>query len=497
MSRMTVASLFNVSRLMTIGLAAGLLAACQDEGGLNHGRAYQPIPEATLSLMDKMGTTKFSPVLLRAFKKESELEVWKMKADGTYALLKTYPMCRWSGQLGPKRREGDRQVPEGFYSITPRHLNPNSAFYLSFNIGYPNAYDRAHGRTGSLIMVHGACSSRGCFSMTDGQIAEIYAIVRESFSGGQKTVQLQSLPFRMTPQNLAKHRLDKDFTFWKKLKEGADHFEVAKREPVVMVCNRQYVFNAAPENATARVTATAACPPLKRDETLVAAVQSKQSIDQKAVAALIAKGTRPVKIVYRDGGQHSSFTHVSMVSRPDALAEGPAEITLDDRGRPMKAKPAAEKTQIASGASSAGNDKKNKAIASAAAKKDLQKPGSIASRNGTNAVKAASKSTSKAQDGKPAGSTIPATAAAFAAPPVQVNAKTNQPLLRRWFGTLGSSFSPAPAKPAAGQIPPERKVETAPGSKPKDDKSVFVLPQLIRGAQHPLPAGLNAYTSLQ
>jgi len=165
-------------------LVAGALAGCQDV----NTKAAKPIPSETLALMEKKGTSKSAPMLIRAYKKEAELEVWKQKSDGQYALLKKYPMCRWSGQLGPKTREGDRQVPEGFYNITPGQMNPNSSYYLSFNVGYPNAFDRAHGRGGGLIMVHGACSSAGCFSMTDDQIAEIYAIARESFAGGQRAI---------------------------------------------------------------------------------------------------------------------------------------------------------------------------------------------------------------------------------------------------------------------------------------------------------------------
>ena len=129
--------------------------------------------------MEALGTTASAPTLIRTYKKEAEFEIWKKKSDGQYALLKTFPMCRWSGQLGPKLREGDHQVPEGFYTITPGQMNPNSAYYLSFNVGYPNAFDRAWDRTGGTIMVHGICSSAGCYSMTDAQIAEIYAIARE------------------------------------------------------------------------------------------------------------------------------------------------------------------------------------------------------------------------------------------------------------------------------------------------------------------------------
>jgi murein L,D-transpeptidase YafK len=207
---------------------AGLsLSACQDSG-LSH-RALAPVPPETLAKMEQLGTTKEAPMLIRAYKKEAELEIWKQGADGNYIHLKTFPMCRWSGQLGPKTREGDRQVPEGFYAITPAQMNPNSSYYLSFNVGYPNQLDRALGHTGGTIMVHGACSSAGCFSMTDAQIAEIYAIARSSFDGGQRAIQMQSYPFRMTAENLAKHRLDANIGFWKNLKEGNDVFEVTKQ----------------------------------------------------------------------------------------------------------------------------------------------------------------------------------------------------------------------------------------------------------------------------
>ncbi len=140
--------------------------------------------------------------------------------SGRFALLKIYPICRWSGELGPKTREGDRQAPEGFYTVTPGQMNPNSHYYLSFDIGYPNAYDRAYGRTGSNIMVHGDCSSRGCYAMTDEQISEIYALARESFLGNQQSFQVQAYPFRMTPPNMAKHRSNPNMPFWKMLKEA-------------------------------------------------------------------------------------------------------------------------------------------------------------------------------------------------------------------------------------------------------------------------------------
>ena len=123
-------------------------------------------------------------------------------------------------------------------------MNPNSNYYLAINTGFPNAYDRANGRTGAFLMIHGDCSSRGCYAMTDEQIAEIYALARESFFGGQKAFQIQAYPFRMTPTNMARHRNSPHMAFWRMLKQGYDHFEVTRREPKVDVCDRHYVFDA-------------------------------------------------------------------------------------------------------------------------------------------------------------------------------------------------------------------------------------------------------------
>ena len=325
-------SLSVLARLGLVGAGVGLLAACQETPGMSGGpRAYQPIPPQTLALMTEKGTTKQSPMLIRTYKKEAEFEIWKMRSDGKYALLKTYPMCRWSGQLGPKVKEGDRQVPEGFYAITPGQMNPNSAYYLSFNVGYPNAYDRAQGATGGAIMVHGACSSAGCFSMTDQQIAEIYAIARESFAGGQGEIQMQSYPFHMNAENFAKHRADPNIAFWKQLKEGADNFEVTKAEPKVGVCGRHYVFNETPENPGQRLEADAACPPLKPNTEIATLVKEKQHQDEQKIAELTASGIKPVRLVYADGGQHPDFfSKMPEVSRPDALAQAPIEIDLSD-----------------------------------------------------------------------------------------------------------------------------------------------------------------------
>jgi murein L,D-transpeptidase YafK len=331
------------SRLFALALtasAAALLAGCDDNystlsGG--PGRSLTPIPGDTIALMQQKDTTPAAPVLIRAYKKEAELEIWKMKSDGRYTLLKTFPMCRWSGQLGPKVREGDMQVPEGFYTITPGQMNPNSHYYLSFNVGYPNAFDRAWGRNGGNVMVHGVCSSAGCFSMTDAQVAEIYAIAREAFNGGQREIQMQSYPFHMTAENLAKFRFDPNIDFWKQLKVGADHFEVTKLEPKVGVCAKRYVFDATAQKGV--LEASSPCPALQREEDIEQAVAEKAAHDEAEVAELIRKGVKPIRIMYADGGQNPYFRPMKIadVSDPEALAAGPTEIELDDHGRAIPA----------------------------------------------------------------------------------------------------------------------------------------------------------------
>ncbi len=327
-----------IRRGTAVGLtvaACAWIAGCDDSYlDQSSARSQQPISSATLAEMEKLDTTPSSPTVIRTYKKEAELEIWKMKSNGEYALLKTYPMCRWSGQLGPKKREGDMQVPEGFYSIAPGQMNPNSHYYLAFNVGYPNAYDRAYGRTGGNVMVHGVCSSAGCFSMTDEQVADIYAIARDSFRGGQREIQLQSYPFHMTAENMAKFRFDPNIDFWKNLKNGSDHFEVTKAEPSVMVCGKHYVFDA---TATGEVSGSEPCPTLKRDQSVEALVAEKEDKDETKVADLVASGVKPIRLVYADGGQNPVFTGYKDVSDPEALASGPQEIVLADRTKPAPA----------------------------------------------------------------------------------------------------------------------------------------------------------------
>ena len=304
------------------GRTAAMAALLVAQGFLSEATAetpkhLAPIPSDTLALMAARNTSPGAPLLMRLYKKESELEVWKKARDGRYVLLKTFPICRWSGQLGPKTQQGDRQAPEGFYTVTPGQMNPNSAYYLSFNIGYPNAYDRAHGATGAHLMVHGTCSSAGCFAMTDPAIRELYALAREAFAGGQRAFQFHSYPFRMTAQNMARYRSDTNMPFWRQLKEGSDRFEATGLEPTIGVSSGRYAF-----------------APFK-DSAKEALAIARRSEEEARIATLVADGSASLRVTYADGGQHPSFAALTRrgislgeVSRPETIALAGREVVI-------------------------------------------------------------------------------------------------------------------------------------------------------------------------
>ena len=207
------------------------------------GRPLPGTPDLTAldRRLAQAGFTPAQPILIRIFKRDFELEIWKAK-DGRFHHFATYPICRWSGTLGPKLRQGDRQSPEGFYAVGKGQLNPDSRWHRSFNLGFPNLYDRAHARTGTFLMVHGGCGSVGCYAMTNAVIDEIWQLVTSALDAGQRRFQVQAYPFRMTQENLAAKADDQLFPFWQSLKKGADLFEATGLPPRVRVCNSEYVF---------------------------------------------------------------------------------------------------------------------------------------------------------------------------------------------------------------------------------------------------------------
>jgi murein L,D-transpeptidase YafK len=301
--------LIRLPAVVTAALCSLALAGCFSDSMFSaNEKASKQLSSEMVAAIEKKGMTKESPILVRIFKEESELEVWKQTTEGKYDLLKTYPICRWSGDLGPKVKQGDRQAPEGFYMITPGLMNPNSSYYLSFNTGFPNAFDRSLNRTGSNLMVHGDCSSAGCYAMTDEQIGEIFSLARESFAGGQRAFQVQAYPFRMTPKNMARHRNNPNIAFWRMLKEGNDHFEVTRQEPKVDVCDRRYVFNAIPFDPMQPFSAQQKCPVFDQPIEVSQAVKDKREADNREFAELVKRGapTAPLN-QYKDGGMNPVF----------------------------------------------------------------------------------------------------------------------------------------------------------------------------------------------
>jgi murein L,D-transpeptidase YafK len=283
-------------------------------------KATQELPAELLALLEQKKMPKYSPIVVRLFKEEAELEVWKQDTTGRFQILKTYPICRWSGDLGPKWYEGDRQAPEGFYTITPELMNPNSNFHLSINFGFPNSFDKANKRNGSFLMIHGDCLSAGCYAMTDEQISEIYSLARDSLSG-RPSFQVQAYPFRLTPANLARHRNSPNLAFWKMLKVGNDHFETTQREPKVDVCNRRYVFDAQPPPNSPQplvFNANEKCPPFVINPEIARRALEKQRADERAYAQLLEDNV-PAAPIYSglDGGMNKAF-----------LARFPYRVTL-------------------------------------------------------------------------------------------------------------------------------------------------------------------------
>ncbi|WP_156830905.1 L,D-transpeptidase family protein [Kaistia granuli] len=311
------ARLRKAALLVAVGLT---LAACQDAGVPKH---MKPLPAKVKAKMEQLNMDPKAPIYIRSFKETSEFEVWKQRRDGTYGLLSTYSICKWSGKLGPKIKEGDRQAPEGFYTVRPGQMNPNSSYYLSFDIGFPNAFDQSLGRYGTNLMVHGACSSAGCYSMTDESAGEIYWLARDSFIGGQRSFEVHLYPFRMTPENMARHRNDPNMPFWRMLKDGSDHFEVTRKPPVVGVCDKRYVFDV---NTSSKLNASAACPTdMRVPEWLDAAVKQKQAKDQQIFVATAAKldGQDQVaasKAVTDEAARQASADAAVLASAPAAFA---------------------------------------------------------------------------------------------------------------------------------------------------------------------------------
>lgn len=241
-------------------------------------------PPATFGVLNRArrlaakGMTAGSPVLIRIFKGESELELWLRKGE-RFELFATYPVCYWSGRLGPKLREGDRQAPEGFYTIGREQLHRQGRHPRSLDLGYPNALERAQARTGSYILVHGGCRSIGCYAMTNPIMEEIYSLSEQALRQGQDRIQVHVFPFRMTDHNLGVFADHKWHGFWLGLREAYDLFDRTRRPLHVGICEKKYVVGETlvvgdPAAAASGATTWNALNTCERDEVAAAAARS-------------------------------------------------------------------------------------------------------------------------------------------------------------------------------------------------------------------------------
>ncbi len=238
------------------------------------------------------GVSLNAPMLIRVFKSESELEVWK-ESKGSYVLFATYPICHWSGSVGPKLRDGDKQAPEGFYTVTRKQLHHVGRWPKSLHLNYPNVFDQSQARTGGLILIHGGCTSVGCFAMTNPVMDEIHRLSIAAVESGQDHIPIHVFPFRMTTENWETHDRSPWKAFWVNLKEGYDLFEKNKLPPRVSVCDGRYNFastssanSSGPIDACDNMMAT-----IREQDEWLDSVPSPGPIPVRTAAAAIAPAT--------------------------------------------------------------------------------------------------------------------------------------------------------------------------------------------------------------
>ena len=228
-----------IRKALIIAASALVLAGCVPTAHYSSKDPQRGLVTQVSDTLNK-GARYNAPVMLRIIKETKQLELWKQDSDNSWTKIKSYEICAFSGQPGPKKKQGDYQAPEGFYEITASQLNPFSSQHLALNTGFPNKYDRAHFYSGAALMIHGGCSSAGCYAMTDPNIEEIYAAVRDAIKGGQKSVQLQIYPYEMGFFNMFAYRNNPNYKFWTELKAGWDWFEKNKQPIPVDIRDGKY-----------------------------------------------------------------------------------------------------------------------------------------------------------------------------------------------------------------------------------------------------------------
>lgn len=268
----------------------------------------------------KAGLARGQPVVLRVFKEDSELELW-MQSDGRFKHFATYKICRWRGVLGPKLTEGDRQSPEGFYSFSQDQLRWQGHWFRAFSLNYPNALDRALGRTGSGILIHGACSSIGCYAMTDPVIDEMFDLIVAAFAAGQQRVQVHIYPFHMTLANLARHEKSEWTPFWQDLKPASDLFITTRILPQVSMCEGRYVVRPGHPGQTADDRITDGCADTARADSLDFLTSQ---LDGRRITMLSPVQVRTLKRPSERVQLYAKLLSEGKIPKPQALPSQPS-----------------------------------------------------------------------------------------------------------------------------------------------------------------------------
>lgn len=298
-------------------------------------RGQLPLPTTPdLSQLDERltakGLVKGRPVFIRIFKASSELEIWMQgEKDRGYVLLDTYPICHWTGTLGPKLREGDKQSPEGFYSVSIRQMRLVGRWQKAFNIGFPNPHDQLNKRTGSFILVHGGCSSVGCFAMTEQVQEEIFELAKAAVTSGQERFHIHIFPFRMSEETLAAHAGNTWVPFWRDLKAGYDSFERTHMPPKIAICEQRYHVTDADAGDVADTKSMSILRPVAGSRApgsapacIVEPQQRAAASPTQLIAAAKASTTVPVKLTVRRVG----------TAPRAAIAEKPAQAAATGNG---------------------------------------------------------------------------------------------------------------------------------------------------------------------
>ena len=259
------AVLFLLSGGVWYQTADSALMAMRHVNRVLHYQLGYPLPGTPdLARLDErlqaQGLKRGDPVFIRVFKAEMTLELW-MKRDDGFTLFASYPICYWSGRLGPKLQTGDHQAPEGFYTVSKGQLNPNSRWHRSFDLGFPNLFDRGQGRSGAYLMVHGGCSSVGCYAMTNGVVDEMWTLLTAALDAGQERFAVHVFPFRPTEARLRAYQNHQWAGFWRDLKPGYDLFEASRIPPEISVCRGKYAVRPGQPESPAAPALRTDCPP--------------------------------------------------------------------------------------------------------------------------------------------------------------------------------------------------------------------------------------------